>query len=191
MTDSIEDIPKLEESDSADELEEMADDEFCQCKGPKTKGIIKKNNNKCPQPNCGKKMTDIQGYDSDTENKDPSRGEQGLKILTDWLEGLSTGQLKTAKSRDQYHSSVRIKPPTFKGNEDPAHFFVKLNNFVEINKIRKDEERSAILKSCLSDEALDLFLSLSANEQADMQTLEKIFKQYFKLSKVFIVGWKL
>ena len=181
MTEEAEDIPKLEGSDhEEDESASMADDEFCQCPGSKTKGIVKKNKNKCPEANCGKKLTDIPGYDSDTEQKEPSRSEQSLKILTEWLDGLSSGHLKGAKTKDQNQSSVRIKPPSFKGSEDPAHFFVKLNNFVEINKIKKEEEKSAILKSCLSDEALDLFLSLPADEQADIQALEKIFKQHFK-----------
>ena len=36
------------------------------------------------------------------------------------------------------------------------------------------------MKSCLSNEALDLYLSLSAGEQADIQALEKRFKQHFK-----------
>ena len=178
MTDSIEVIPKLEGSDSAEESEEMADDDFCQCKGPKTKGIVKKNNNKCPQPNCGKKMTDIQGYESDTE--DSTKGDKSIKILTEWLDGLVSGNLKGARTKDQNQSSVRIKPPTFRGSEDPAHFFVKLSNFIEINKIKKEEDKCAVLKSCLSDEALDLFLSLPADEQADIQALEKIFKQHFK-----------
>ena len=121
-------------------------------------------------------MTDIPGYDSDTEKNEPSRSEQSLKILTEWLDGLSSGQLKGARTKDQSQNSVRIKPPSFKGGEDPAHFFIKMNNFVEINKIKKEEDKSAILKSCLSDEALDLFLSLPAEEQADMEVLEKIFK---------------
>ena len=45
MTDEAEDIPNLEGSDlEEDESASMADDaEFCQCPGPKTKGIVKKN----------------------------------------------------------------------------------------------------------------------------------------------------
>ena len=182
MTSGAEDnIPKLEESDhEEDESTNMAEDaDFCQCPGPKTKGIVKKNKNKCPDTNCGKKLTDIPGYDSDTEKKEPPKSDQSIKILTEWLDGISSGQLKGARTKDQSQSSVRIKPPSFKGSEDPAHFFVKMNNFVEINKIKKEEDKSAILKSCLSDEALDLFLSLPAEEQADMEALENIFKQHF------------
>ena len=178
MTDSTEVIPKLEESDSAEEPEKMADDEFCQCVGAKTKGIIKKNNNKCPQANCGKKMTDIQGYESDTE--DSTRGDKSIKILTEWLDGLVSGNLKGARTKEQNQSSVRIKPPTFRGSEDPAHFFIKLSNFIDLNKISREKDKCAVLKSCLSDEALDLFLSLTEDEQTDMLALEKIFMQHFK-----------
>ena len=48
MTDSTEDIPKLEGLDSADDLEDMADDDFCQCIGAKTKDIVKRNNKSAP-----------------------------------------------------------------------------------------------------------------------------------------------
>ena len=61
---SIEDIiPKLEEIDQGGaELAEMADDaKYCKWPGAKTKGIIKKNNNKCPDPGCGLKLTDLPG----------------------------------------------------------------------------------------------------------------------------------
>ena len=85
MTDSTEDIPDLEGLDSADNLENMADDNFCQCIGAKTKDIVKRNNNKCPNTDCGKKLTDIPGYEQD----EPSKSEQSLKIFTDWLEGIS------------------------------------------------------------------------------------------------------
>ena len=156
----------------------MADDDFCQCVGAKTKGIIKKNNNKCPQTNCGKRMTDIQGYESDTE--DSTKSDKSMKILTEWLDGLAAGNLKGTKTKDQNQSSVRIKPPTFRGSEDPAHFFIKLSNFIDLNKISKEKDKCAVLKSCLSDEALDLFLSLTEEEQTDMLALERIFKQYFK-----------
>ena len=85
-----ESIPPLEGSDQE---AEMAEDDYCSCVGTKTKANIKKNNNKCPDPNCGKKMTDIPGYDSD-EPGEPTRNEHQFRIFADWLEGLSTGQLK-------------------------------------------------------------------------------------------------
>ena len=162
----IDNLPALENLDQ-EEKEEMADDtEFCSCPGTKTKASIKKNNNKCPNPNCGKKLTDIQGYDTDDSTNEPTKNEQQFKIFADWLEGLSTGQLKGNRSargntNDQNQNSVRIKPPSFEGRDDPAHFFIKLKNFIEINKIKKEAEKIAVLKSCLSGEALDLFLSLS------------------------------
>ena len=184
-------IPPLESSDQ-EEAEEMAEEDFCSCTGTKTKANIKKNNNKCPDPNCGKKMTDIPGYDSDESAGEPSRNEHQFKIFADWLEGLSIGQVKTGRpgkgnTSDQNQNPVRIKPPSFEGRNDPAHFFVKLQNFVEINKIKKEAEKIAVLKSCLSGEALDLFLSLSAQEQKDLNALEKIFKQYFKPVKHDII----
>ena len=142
MTNEAEDnIPKLEESDhEEDESASMADDEFCQCPGSKTKGIVKKNKNKCPEANCRKKLTDIPGYDSDTEKNEPSRSKQSLKILAEWLDGLSSGQLKGARTKDQSQSSVKIKPPSFKGSEDPAHFFIKIKNFFDINKVKTEKE---------------------------------------------------
>ena len=115
-----------------------------------------------------------------------------FKIFADWLEGLSTGQVKGNKSAkgntsDQNQNSVRIKPPAFEGRGDPAHFFIKLKNFIDINKIKKEAEKIAVLKNCLSKEALDLFQSLSEDGQMDLEALEKIFKQYFKPMKHDII----
>ena len=44
------DIPAL--SGSEEELEDDA--EFCKCSVAKTGAFIRKNKNKCPDPNCGK-----------------------------------------------------------------------------------------------------------------------------------------
>ena len=166
--------------------------EYCSCPGARTKDIIKKNKNKCPNTDCGKKMTDIPGYDSDEPASEPSRNEHQFKIFADWLEGLSTGQVRGIKpakenTSDQNQSSVRIKLPSFGGQGEPTHFFVKLQNFIEINKIKKEAEKLAVLKSCLSGEALDIFLSLSGDKQRDLEALEKIFKQHFKPVKHDII----
>ena len=87
MTEGDEDnIPPLEDLDQKETAEMAEEAEYCSCPGTKTKASIRKNKNKCPQPNCGKKMTDIQGYESDTE--DSTRGDKSIKILTEWLDGL-------------------------------------------------------------------------------------------------------
>ena len=188
----IDNLPALENLDQ-EEAEGMAEEtEFCSCTGTKTKASIKRNNNKCPNTDCGKKMTDIQGYDTDESTSETTKNEHQFKIFADWLEGLSTGQVKGNRSAkgntsDQNQNSVRIKPPSFEGRDDPAHFFIKLKNFIEINKIKKEAEKIAILKSCLSGEALDVLLSLSEDEQMDLEALEKIFKQYFKPMKHDII----
>ena len=101
--------------------------EYCSCPGARTKDIIKKNKNKCPNTDCGKKMTDIQGYDTEEATGEPTRNEHQFKIFADWLEGLSIGQVKAGRSGkgntgDQNQNSVRIKPPSFEGRNDPAHF---------------------------------------------------------------------
>ena len=117
------------------------------------------------------------GYDSD----EPSKSEQSLKIFTDWLEGISSGQLKGNRAaKEQSQSSVKIKPPAFEGKGDPTHFFIKIKNFFEINKVQTKKEKSAILKSCLNEEALDLFITLSKDEQTDIEALERTFKNHFK-----------
>ena len=83
-------IPPLENL-GQEEMSEMAEEtEYCSCPGTKTKASIRRNNNKCPEANCGKKLTDIQGYDTD----EPTKSDQQLKIFTDWLEGISSGQGK-------------------------------------------------------------------------------------------------
>ena len=113
MTDGNEiNIPSLEELDhKEDEAAELAEDaEFSKCPGAKTKVMIRKNNNKCPETDCRRKLTDIPGYDSD----EPSRSERSLQILTDWLDGLPSGQQKgTRAAKDQVQSPVRIKLPSF------------------------------------------------------------------------------
>ena len=145
-------IPPLESSDQ--EEAEMAEEDYCSCTGTKTKASIRKHNNKCPDPGCGKKMTDIPGYDIDEPTGEPSRNEQQFKVFADWLEALSAGQVKTGRpvkgsNSDQNQNPVRIKPPSFEGRNDPAHFFVKLQNFVEINKIRKEAEKNCSFKKLL------------------------------------------
>ena len=103
-------IPPLESSDQ--EEAEMAEEDFCSCTGTKTKANIRKHNNKCPDPGCGKKMTDIPGYDSDEPAGEPTRNEHQFRVFADWLEGLSTGKergIKPAKENtsDQNQSAVR------------------------------------------------------------------------------------
>ena len=134
-------LPALETLDQ-EEAEGMAEEtEFCSCTGSKTKASIKRNNNKCPNTDCGKKLTDIQGYDTDESTNEPTKIEQSLKILTDWLDAISSGQLKgnraKGNSNDQNQNAVRIKPSTFQGSGDLAHFFIKLKNFIDISKIKK------------------------------------------------------
>ena len=145
MTDEAEDIPNLEGSDlEEDESASMADDEYCKCASVKTTKKIKKHKNECPS--CNLKMSD---YDSDQESK----------IIIDLIRGMSTGQLGlTRTNKEQSQSSVKIKPPAFEGKGDPTHFFIKIKNFFEINKVQTEKEKSAILKSCLNEEALDLFI---------------------------------
>ena len=80
------DIPAKKEEN---ELAEMANEaNYCKCPGAKTKDIIKKNNNKCPEPNCGLKLTDLPEYDDLDTNQnldtDQTKIEPGLKILTEW-----------------------------------------------------------------------------------------------------------
>ncbi len=155
--------------------------EYCSCPGARTKDIIKKNKNKCPNTDCGKKMTDIQGYDTEEATGEPTRNEHQFKIFADWLEGLSTGQLKGNRAiKDQSQNAIKIKLPTFTGAEDPNHFFVKIKNYFEIQNIRTRREKARILKSCLSDDALDFYLSMEDSEQTDIDCLEKAFKRYFK-----------
>ena len=98
MTSGIEStIPKLEQSDQEEaESAEMAEDaEFCKCPGAKTKGIIKRNKNKCPEQNCGLKLTDLPGYeDSDTDKNsdtDQTKNEVSVKILSRLVRGNSFG----------------------------------------------------------------------------------------------------
>ena len=97
-------IPPLEDLDQEGTVEMADETEFCSCPGTKTKASIKKNNNKCPNTNCGKKLTDIQGYDTDESIDEPTKSEQQFKIFTDWLEGIF---LRANKSKQ---SSQRPKP---------------------------------------------------------------------------------
>ena len=138
MTEGDEDnIPPLENLDQ-EEISEMAEEtEFCSCSGTKTKASIKRNNNKCPNTDCGKKLTDIQGYDTDESTNEPTKIEQSLKILTDWLDAISSGQLKGNRAiKDQSQNAIKIKLPTFTGSEDPTHFFIKIKNYFEIQNLR-------------------------------------------------------
>ena len=57
---------------------------------------------------------------------------------------------------------------------------MKLLNYVATYKIRSYDQKIQVLKSCLEEAALDLYLSLDENEQYDLEALEKIFQQHFK-----------
>ena len=68
-------IPPLENLDQEGTVEMAEETEFCSCPGTKTKASIKRNNNKCPNTDCGKKMTDIQGYDTDESTSETTKNE--------------------------------------------------------------------------------------------------------------------
>ena len=52
-------------------------------------------------------------------------------------------------------------------------FSVKLLNYMETYKVHSEYEKIRILKSCLEDSALDLYLSLTDQEQGDLTMMEK------------------
>ena len=94
-----------------------------------------------------------------------------MKILEQLMKG---GTLLDALSgAPSQNSGVRLKPPTFNGQLDPKHFFVKLFNYLETYKVKSEEEKIRVLKSCLEGPALDLYLALPKEEQGDIMMLEK------------------
>ena len=74
-------------------------------------------------------------------------------------------------------------PPTPQGKGDPSHFFINIRNYVNINNIKSEKDKSNILMSCLSEDALDLYISFEKHEQTDIVPLEKIFMTHFKPTK--------
>ena len=94
----------------------------------------------------------------------------------------SSGVFGSTKSRklSPDKPSIRWKAPTYNGKSECKHYFIKLENYFEANKIYASMEKIRVLKSSLEDSALDLFLTLSHTEQSNLKTLQKIFEAHFE-----------
>ena len=120
----------------------------------------------------GERLTDQQTQDSQHQS------DNKVNEILDWVtKGALIGSVK---NRPPHNSGVRLKPPTFNGQTDPKHFFVKLLNYLETYKVHLEYEKIRVLRSCLEGSALDLYLSLTDHEQGDLTMLEKTFQQHFR-----------
>ena len=171
------------------EGETTAEADYCLCPSPKTRLQVETNNNTCPtcqkmliekpEPKPEPKYEDMpalegtgDGNKVKNSDKDESEDIRGL------LKGLAS--LRSTKDRKDRNNDVRLKPPTYKGDSEPTHFFVKLENFLEHQSVSKEIDKIRIMKSCLEGPALDLYLCLDKTTQTDIVMLEKKFKTHFR-----------
>ena len=152
--------------------------DLCICATQKTRGYREQHNNVCPT--CNKMMVELDpDYSEIPALKDNKQNAHSQ--ISDLLIGLTKAQgtFGSVKERATHDNGVKLKPPTFSGKNDPKHFFVKLLNYLETYKIGTEEAKIRVLKSCLEDSALDLYLSLDEESQSDLQELEKTFVQHY------------
>ena len=152
--------------------------ELCLCTSAKTRRYIQDNSNICPE--CRKLLIEEDLYlqpvpKLEKEDKDPE-----INQLITFLREATFGSIK---NRPQ--EVIRLKPPNFSGeNEtDVKHYFLKLENYFAAYNIVKEDDKIRVIKQTLDNVALDLFISLDPDIQADFSALEKIFLQYFKPKK--------
>ena len=146
--------------------------DLCVCATMKTRAYTSQNANKCPT--CGKKMLEDEPKYEPVPPLEETKGFDMEKLLS----GLATANFGSVKERS-HNNSIKLKPPVFSGKGDSKHFFVKLENYIESYKISSEETKIRLLKSCLENTALDLFLSLDDETQSDLELLQKKFQQHF------------
>ncbi len=82
-------------------------------------------------------------------------------------------------SNIEKNESLNFKPPIFNGEGDIIHFIFKLDNFLDLNKITGEQQKIQILTYCLSDSALDLYLSLEDTTKNDFDAIKGKLSRYF------------
>ena len=87
-------------------------------------------------------------------------------------------------------NAPRLEMPHFDGKNytDPTHFFLKVGMFFAEYNIFNDNEKIRLLSHALDKEALDLYLTLKPDQQANLEELREIFVTHFKPSKNKILG---
>ena len=131
--------------------------ELCMCSTVKTRNYVTENGNRCPQ--CDKFLIDESLY---------------LKPSPEWdSNDLKTNKLKSLVENMAFRKEndvARLKLSTFSGGEgeNPAHFFLKLENIFTAYHIVKEEEKIRIFKQSINSKGVDLFMSLDENTQGDI-----------------------
>ena len=158
----------------------VVEPELCKCPTPKTRKLREENQNVCPD--CSKMLVELgPDYSSIPPLEDIKGAKTDVKV-GEVIEKHSNGEavFGSVKDRPPHNAGVKLKPPSFTGKSDPQHFFVKLLNYLETYKIQAEDQKIRVLKSCLEDSALDLYLSLDEDTQSDLGVLEKTFREHFK-----------
>ena len=129
------------------------------------------------------------GDDHSSQRRDSVKSEEGEHADSEGAQNLHRILAQLAISSPNFgstkdrpgNSGVKLKPPSYAGKSgvDPKHFFVKLENYLDSYRIKTQVEKIRILKQCLEGSALDLFLTLEPEVQADLKILEQKFKTQF------------
>ena len=128
------------------EGETTAEADYCLCPSPKTRLQVETNNNTCPtcqkmlieepEPKIEPKYEAIPALEgTEDENKDKNKGKDESEDIRGLLKGLAS--LGSTKDRKDRNNDVRLKPPTYKGDSDPTHFFCKIGQFPRASKCVK------------------------------------------------------
>ena len=150
--------------------------DLCICPTAKTRVHIADNNNTCPT--CEKGLVEEEPkYEIPIDSASKKEAEVNFDKLLQFFGNSAFGSTKS-----RANDSLRLKPPTFDGKvgTDPRHFFLKLQNYFETSNITGEDAKIRILKQVLDGAALDLYLASDEETQSDLQTLERLFIQYFK-----------
>ena len=86
---------------------------------------------------------------------------------------------------DSFKYKPKLILPHYGGSvkENVEHYSVKISVYVNNYNIDLRQERINVFKCILSNEALDLFLSLSYEKQGDIESLRGVFINYFEPRK--------
>ena len=100
------------------------------------------------------------------------------------LDYLSDAVLGNTRLRYK-RSGFKMQLPRFSGveGEDPRHYFLKMTAFLEAYDIDQNAERVRVFLDSLQGPAMDLYVSLSWEEQSDIAFLHRVFLEHFKPRK--------
>ena len=124
-------------------------DELCECPGPKTRTMVQQNANTCQT--CNKFMVHQSFYElprleNEGENEEGQNQNGVGPELLNLLKNLSLGYTKP-----RGEGSVKLKAPSYAGKKEDgevAHFFIKVKNYLEANKVSRPDAKIRVFKQC-------------------------------------------